>query len=579
MDGKKRPKDSSRWASFLKNARVLLFAALVLGIGFRVSADLYRERRAEPPVLQEIPADRVPAAAEPLPESPEPVREVELENILHPTYMIYYDEVTAAVIEEAKRYDIVILHPKSGDLTREKVREIQSGGTYVLGYLSIGEDLRTNGMTAEEMRWDERFTGDGSGPRVDPRAPGTEGLDGIDVMGAPSSAGTGFASYYLDDNDHDGLPDFNPSFRCAYTNMGDPAWFDALNGMTLDSEDQVPGIREILTESYGRGLGCDGLFLDTIDTCAPNSYTSGDDPNRTRFEWTAPGVSRFMERLREEYPGKYVMQNRGLFFYNYQLPHFDYSPRKYVDFLMFESFMLDSNPEVLYQETYFSDNKYMYGPKINAEANRPDGFQVLSLGYAEGPEEYRLKETLLGDTDEGLDILLEDMRQAQDEAGFSHYITDGYLMLPNHFVLDHNEERDTAPPHWSSVHNLSGVYPYEAPVPRTGIGEAEPVEGGVIVRWDVALDKSGVDYTLYYQKTPFDFAADPNLTAAERRTLVPEVGKGYGYQAQPESYPYQALIQGLEPGETYYFAIRAKDRSPSANEEKNTVAVEAVPLG
>ena len=110
-------------------------------------------------------------------------------------------------------------------------------------------------------------------------------------------------------------------------------------------------------------------------------------------------------------------------------------------------------------------------------------------------------------------------------------------------------------------------------------GEAEPVEGGVIVRWDVALDKSGVDYTLYYQKTPFDFAADPNLTAAERRTLVPEVGKGYGYQAQPESYPYQALIQGLEPGETYYFAIRAKDRSPSANEEKNTVAVEAVPLG
>ena len=36
MDGKKRPKDSFRWASFLKNARVLLFAALVLGIGFRI---------------------------------------------------------------------------------------------------------------------------------------------------------------------------------------------------------------------------------------------------------------------------------------------------------------------------------------------------------------------------------------------------------------------------------------------------------------------------------------------------------------------------------------------------------------
>lgn len=577
MDSNKRKKFSFDFASFLRTARVLITAVLVLGVGFRLSARFSTSavQTPEPPPSAET--EQTPE--EPVTEEEPPGSDLirRLSNPLRPSYMIYYDTVTDAVVEEAKQYDIVILHPRDGDLTQERVRAIQESGTIVLAYLSIGEDLRTDGLTPGEMLIDERFTGDGTGPRVDPRAMGVDSLDGIEPLGDPSPAGTGFASYYLDDNDFNGVPDFNPSFRCAYTNMGDPAWFDALNDMTMDGKDGVPGIREILTDTYGRSLGCDGLFLDTIDTCAPNSFTNDQDPNRTRFEWTAPGAAYFMGRLKEEYPEKYILQNRGLFFYNYFFPHFDYSPRKYVDFLMYESFMLDSNSDQLYYETFFSDNRYMHGPKIVAEANRPDGFRVLSLGYAEGPEEYQLRDTLLGNSDVGLDILLEDMRQAES-AGFSHYITDKYLALPNHFVQDHQDEEDNAPPIWTSVHNLSGVYPYEAPTPRVGIGETEPVPGGVIVRWDVAEDKSGVDYTLYYQKTPFDFAADPDLTAAESLKLVPEPGKGYRYQAKPESYPYQAAVEGLDPGETYYFVIRARDHSPSANEEKNTVVAEGVPL-
>ncbi len=35
--------------------------------------------------------------------------------------------------------------------------------------------------------------------------------------------------------------------------------------------------------------------------------------------------------------------------------------------------------------SYSPDNLYNYAPKLMAEANRPDGFRVLSLGYAEGP--------------------------------------------------------------------------------------------------------------------------------------------------------------------------------------------------
>lgn len=493
-----------------------------------------------------------------------------------PSYMIYYGALDEALIEQAKQYDIVILHPKNGDITREQVVEIQSTGTLVLGYLSVGEDLRTVGMTPEQMLEDERFVGNGKGPRVDPREPGSTSLAQDGYFGEASPAGIGYASYYLDDNDHDGKPDFNPYFGCAYTNIGDPVWYAKLRDMTLDGEDGVAGIRELLTDSYGRGLGCDGLFLDTIDTCAPNFYTDDSDPGKTRFEWTAPGVSRFMRQLREEYPNKYILQNRGLFFYHYQLPHFDYSPRQYVDLLMFESYMLDSTPSMLYTETFFLGNRNAYVPKLNAEAGRPDGFRILSLGYAEGPEEYHLKETLTGQSEAGLDILLKDLDESQYLAGFSHYITDASLTMANDFVLEHQRGEDTQPPVWSSVHNTDQD---SEPVPRVGIGEAVPVKDGMIVRWDVAIDLNGVRYTLYYQKEPFDFEADPNLEGAKKLVLSPGAGDGYSYNAGPDTWPYQQKVTGLKTGETYYFIIRASDYSPAGNEEKNTVVLTGVPKG
>lgn len=501
----------------------------------------------------------------------------DLKKIVRPTYMIYYGEVNDEVIGKAAQYDLVILHPKQGNITREQVAQIQRGGAYVLGYISIGEDLRTNGMTPEQMLQDARFTGDGTGPRIDPRDEGVENLDHIVLNGEPSPAGAGFASYYLDDNDQDGNPDFNPNFNCAYTNIGDPAWFDVLDSMRIDDVDGIAGIREILTEEYGRGLGCDGLFLDTIDTCAPNSFTGDEEPHKTRFEWTAPGVAKFMERLKEQYPDKYVLQNRGIFFYHYGHPHFAYSPRSYIDFLMYESYMLDSDPTHLYSEGYFADNKNVYAPKLCAEAGRPDGFQVLSLGYAEGPEEFQLKKTLSGESNEGLEILMEDIEQAQNRAGFSHYITDGGLMLINSFVIDHGEEEDDTPPEWSSVHNSSATWPREEPIPRVGIGQAEPIENGMIVRWDVAMDRNNVVYTLYYQKEPFDLKEDPDLEQAQKLELVPETGDGYGYGALPDTYPYQASVTGLDSGDTYYFMIRARDCSPGRNEEKNTVMLTGMP--
>lgn len=487
-----------------------------------------------------------------------------------PTYMIYYGVVDQDVISCAMKYDIAILHPRQGNLTREQVARIQSADTKVLGYIAVGEDLRTAGMTAEEMLSDERFKGDGSGPRVDPRAAGDDTLSSATVKGSDSPGGAGYASYYLDDNDRDGKPDVNPYFTCAYTNIGDPNWYDVLDNMLMDGEDNVPGIREILTTEYGRGLGCDGLFLDTVDTCAPNAYTADDNPGRTRFEWTAVGAADFMARIKRSYPDKLLCQNRGLFFYNHLLEHYRYSPRASVDYLFYESYMLDSNTSALYNEGFFADNKYNQLPKIAVEAGRPDGFTVLSLGYAEGPEEYQLQSALDGHAVKGLDVLNKDLEEADDIAGFSHYITNAQLTSLNDFVWNHRNAEDKQPPVWSSVYNSSTQWPPREPEPRVGICAVEAVEGGAVVFWDVALDKTGVSYVLYYQDKPIDFAADPDLKNAQKMLLTPQITSAYE-QGQYDALPYRAEVTGLVSGKDYYMVIRAVDRSERHNKEKNTV--------
>ena len=491
------------------------------------------------------------------------------------SYMIYYGVLNQSIINEAKQYKVVILHPKMGNITRDQIQEIRESGTIVLGYIAIGEDLRTAGMTPEQMLRDSRFKGDGSGPRVDPRPQGTTSLDDIDPLGNPSPGGHGYASYFLDDNNFDGKPDINPIFNCAFTNIGDPAWFKELDRMTIDGKDKIPGIKEILSDDYGRGLGCDGLFLDTVDTCAPNIYTDDNSENKTKFEWTAPGVADFMKLLKESYPDKLILQNRGIFFYNPILPHYKYNPRQYVDYVMYESYHLDSNTNTLFYEGYAADNRYNYAPKLIAEASRPDGFQVLSLGYAEGPEEYHLKDTLFDKSEDGLDILMEDMNLAVEEAGFMHYITDGGVVLVNDFVLNHESKTDLTAPVWSSVYNTSTAWPPEPPKPRVGIQEAEPIDKGVIVRWDVALDKNPVTYVLYYQTKPFNFKNDPEMKNAQSIDLVPEVGDGYADHFGPDTYPYQAKVEGLESGKKYYFLIRARDKN--FNMDDNTVTEMAVP--
>ena len=510
-------------------------------------------------------------------------------------YVINYGGWDAASIAIAKQHQLVVVRPDRGNLDRAAIADLQAGidpadpadDVIVLGYVSVGEDLRTAPLTDDQVRSDPRFAGDRSGPRADPRGPDADGqsLQGIDPKGMASNGGTGFASYYLDDNsihnspNHvgDGFPDRNEIFGSLFVNAGDPNWFTTIDAMMMDSADHVTGFRETLSTNYGRGLGCDGVFLDTIDTAAPNFYTNAASNNESKFEWTAPGFSTFIRRLRQTYPDQIILQNRGLFFFDPEFPQYAFTTRGSIDLALFESYRLSSDATQPINPYFYPDNRYDVAPKLMAEANRPDGFRVLSLGYATAPDVP--PETLLGTSSAGYDSLLEDIHVTEGLAGFRHYLTDASVTLVNGFVTDHADLTDNAPPVWTSTYNpRTSMIPTE-PAARVGIQQVIPGAGQLTVRWDVALDLNPVRYALYYQTKPFDFSADPKLAAATRVELTPQVPVAYTSGVGPDRFPYEAVVGGLTPGTLYYLLIRAFDTSPAANEETNTVVLTATPSG
>ena len=506
-------------------------------------------------------------------------------NVDH--YLANYGPFDDASIAIAQRYQMVIAHTRHPSLTPAQVASIQQGvraddpvdDVLVLCYVSVGEDLRTSAFDDAAIGFDARFRGDGSGPRVDPRGPHADGasLDGVDPRGQASPGGTGYASFYLDDNDGNGVPDRNPIFGGLFVNAGDPRWFDTLDAMRVDGPDGVAGLREVLSSDYGRGLGCDGVFMDTVDTAAPNSFTNPSSRNPTEFEWTAPGMAEFIRHVRAAYPNKLILQNRGLFFFDPRFPHYEHNPRGAIDFVLYESYRLNSNPHEEWNAFHYPDNRYNVAPKLMAEAGRPDGFKVVSLGYAEGPADRMSRATLLEQSTMGIDSLMEDIRVTQDLAGFRHYITDGDVRLVNEFVRTHSNLEDSEPPRWASTYNDHDASPPVEPTARVGIQQAVGGRGQITVRWDVALDKSRVRYRLYVQPQPFDFQADPRLSGATRVELSPTIPAEYLKGVGPDRFPHEATLSGFPAGETQYLLIRAVDQSPAANEDTNTAVLTAAP--
>eukprot|EP00698_Gefionella_okellyi_P018517 TRINITY_DN5560_c0_g1_i1.p1 TRINITY_DN5560_c0_g1~~TRINITY_DN5560_c0_g1_i1.p1 ORF type:complete len:146 (-),score=40.46 TRINITY_DN5560_c0_g1_i1:199-636(-) len=135
---------------------------------------------------------------------------------------------------------------------------------------------------------------------------------------------------------------------------------------------------------------------------------------------------------------------------------------------------------------------------------------------------------------------------------------------------------DTEIPQWTSSyneHDLAFPSPPGAPSPRVGIQAASVTgPGQIAVSWDVAFARSPVQYALYLQTAPFDFAADVRLRNAARVALKRQMGFGYqtGTGVTASTVAHQAVVS-VVPGSTYYLCIRAFDESANMNEELNTM--------
>jgi hypothetical protein len=465
-------------------------------------------------------------------------------------YLIYYGNWTSSQVDYARtNYHLVILHPAS-NITATEIATIKrgrdniagtAGDVLVLAYLSLGEDDRAGAP----------FAGDGLGPRVDPRASESDPLSSItNAIGLASSGGTGYASYYLNAQDNQsGKPDEDAAYGSYYVNAGAPAWWSVIKSMTMAADGQA-GLDEILTTNVGKAYNCDGVFLDTIDTAAPDAWG-------TDYEWTSPGMQTVVQRIRTNYVGKLIIANRGLFFYDPNLIQYPYSLRPYVDMVMFESYYSDSstNPVSL----SFPDNKYDFAPKLNAEAGRPDGFTVLAVDYDHTPPQSPA-------------IVNQDYVQCMAIQGWPLYRTNPSLdeALNTNSAAWLATNADTQPPVWDST-AAQGATP---PAPRVGAQEVTVGNQSATVYWDVARDQTEpVRYNVYYSSgTAMNF-----LTAVKLPQVAPSRPASYTQATGPGIYPYDYTIGGLTNGVTYFFAVRAQDSATPSHEDTNAVNIAAVP--
>jgi len=482
-----------------------------------------------------------------------------------PYYIHYGNWDATRVANSRNQFKLVIVEALS-NIARADVASIQSGpdqtaGTsddvIVLGYISIGEDDRSVIFNNPALRDTILPTG-GIGPSRDPRAnPATDpiastvGPGGVPSLGIATNGG--YARFYLD-ADNDSLPDRNAQFGGAYVNAGDPEWQSIIRTMTVATQGRA-GLDELLTTTVGKGLGCDGIFMDTIETCAPNAF------GFTQYEWTTPGYQDLIANIAADYPDAILCQNRGIFFFSPAYEHYRFSSRGDIGLFMYESYYTDSNG-TMPNTPSFMDNKHNMGPKINAESDRADGFSVIALGYE---EPFPLPPA----------VTQAEFAECHAYQGWALYQTTPTLDAPMNFraATWNVGHPDTIAPEWDST--AAGFVPPAgpAPTPRVGVQEAVAGDGLAIVRWDVARDQTKpVRYNIYHSDVASPGAVGgPDWTKIALVTgTAPEnyanVGPGEG------RYANEYAVSGLANGVVHRFAVRAEDALGHEDANSNIVA-------
>lgn len=410
-------------------------------------------------------------------------------------YLVYYGGWNATRILQAQYFDLVILDIRSG-ISPAQISDMRNGlddldGTaddvIVISYLSLGEDD------------DGKHVGNGSGP-----------VYWNAQAGALVYQQRGVASWYVDDADQNGSPDQNGVWGSFYVNAGDSLWQKFVRTKAHGADDIINRWK------------CDGLFLDTIDTASPWG----------KYHWTVAGMSQCIANLRQWYPPAVIIGNRGLFYFDpAQAASYAHTIRPYVNAIMFESYYTewDWNTGAGGVSPYFADNKNYWAPRVNAAAQKQDGFTVLCLDYLNPAQaDYPL-------------MLEKQLHEAIDLQGWTDAVS-SIRLDEIRYDIYHQHAPDLNPPTWSKT---------------VGVRQARVESGHVVVRWNRADDRhQPVSYNLYYSTAaPLAFA-----TATRLAHITP---------AAAVSHDLQFAVPGLADSVKYYFAIRAEDAL--GNEEGNRV--------
>ena len=399
-------------------------------------------------------------------------------------YLCYYGSWNNDKIYRAQNFDLVILEPSN--ITADQVMKLKKGhdgilGTNddvtVIGYVSLGED---NSGSRQ---------GDGRGPCY-------YNYDSSKVI----YENKGVASWYVDDKDKNGSPDSNPNWGSYYVNAGDSLWWSHIKTNSSGTDNTLVV------------KNCDGLFLDTIDSASPWYPWP--------YRWTLVGMSKLVHWLRETYPDKYLVANRGLFYFDSTLTQaYAHTIRPDIDADMFESY-------------YKEGDRLNWAKKVNKEANKPDGFKVIALDYFDPGDTYHINQQV----------------NEVFSYGWGDYISSSSLNEIRYDVF-HRHTVDTNPPTWNN---------------SIGLSEATAGDKSVTLKWGKLTDQSlPFNFEVYYSSTsPFDISS---------ATILKNINALF----DSSSGQYTFTVTGLNNYTKYYFLIRVSDSL--GNYEQNSTVLDATP--